>query len=92
VKTAASTVPQGTDENLGSTASREARKLFGRSHSAERVQRKLNRIIPAHPKDTLFSRWGMAPEPATVKIDPSVDMKTPPKIQVDTMPLLFCSD
>jgi hypothetical protein len=67
-------------------------KFFGRCHSAERVQRKLNRIIPAHPKDTLFSRWGMAPDPATVKIDPSVDMKTPPKIQVDTMPLLFCSD
>jgi hypothetical protein len=24
--------------------------------------------------------------PPTVKIDPSVDMKTPPKVQVDTMP------
>ena len=27
-----------------------------------------------------------SPKPVTVKIDPSVDMKTPPKIQVDTMP------
>ena len=29
---------------------------------------------------------GQAPQPVTVKIDPAVDMKTPPKIQVDTMP------
>jgi hypothetical protein len=37
-------------------------------------------------KVTPLSRWGKAPEPVQVKIDPSVDMKTPPKIQVDTMP------
>jgi hypothetical protein len=36
-------------------------------------------------KVTPLSRWGKAPEPVTVQIDPSVDMKTPPKIQVDTM-------
>jgi hypothetical protein len=35
---------------------------------------------------TPLSRWGKAPEPVTVKIDPSVDMKTPPKVQTDTMP------
>jgi hypothetical protein len=35
---------------------------------------------------TPLSRWGKATEPMTVKIDPSVDMKTPPKTQVDTMP------
>ena len=29
---------------------------------------------------------GQAAQPVTVKVDPSVDMKTPPKIQVDTMP------
>lgn len=34
---------------------------------------------------TPLSRWGNPPEPVTVKIDPSIDMKTPPKIQVDTM-------
>ena len=33
-----------------------------------------------------LSQWGKAPKPIEVKIDPSVDMKTPPKIQVDTMP------
>jgi hypothetical protein len=42
--------------------------------------------IQAGYKVTPLSCWGKAPEPVTVKIDPSIDMKTPPKIQVDTMP------
>jgi hypothetical protein len=42
--------------------------------------------IQAGFKITPLSRWGKAPEPVEVKIDPSVDMKTPPKIQVDRMP------
>jgi hypothetical protein len=42
--------------------------------------------IQAGYKVTPLSRWGKAPEPVTVTIDPAVDMKTPPKIQVDTMP------
>ena len=42
--------------------------------------------IQAGFKVTALSRWGQAPEPVTVTTDPSVDMKTPPKIQVDTMP------
>jgi hypothetical protein len=42
--------------------------------------------IQAGFKVTLLSDWGKAPRPPEVKIDPSVDMKTPPKIQVDTMP------
>ena len=36
-------------------------------------------------KVTALSRWGKSPEPVTVKIDPAVDMKTPPKTQVDSM-------
>jgi len=35
---------------------------------------------------TPLSQWGKPPQPVTVKVDPSIDMKTPPKIQVDTMP------
>jgi hypothetical protein len=37
-------------------------------------------------KITPLTRWGKTPEPVAFKIDPTVDMKTPPKIQVDTMP------
>jgi hypothetical protein len=42
--------------------------------------------IQAGYKVTALTEWGKAPRPVEVKIDPSVDMKTPPKIQVDTMP------
>ena len=42
--------------------------------------------IQAGFKVTPLSEWGKAPKPVEVKIDPTVDMKTPPKIQVDTMP------
>jgi hypothetical protein len=42
--------------------------------------------IQAALKVTPLSRWGKAPVPVAVKIDPTVDMKTAPKIQVDTMP------
>jgi hypothetical protein len=44
------------------------------------------RKIQAGLKVTLLSDWGKTPKGPEVKIDPSVDMKTPPKIQVDTMP------
>jgi len=42
--------------------------------------------IQAGFKATPLSGWGKAPEPVAVKIDPTVDMKTPPKTQIDTMP------
>jgi hypothetical protein len=42
--------------------------------------------IQAGYKITPLSQWGKEPTPPEVKIDPSIDMKTPPKIQVDTMP------
>lgn len=43
------------------------------------------RRIQAGFKITPLSQWGKSPEPVAVKIDPTVDMKTPPKTQVDTM-------
>ena len=42
--------------------------------------------IQAGYKITPLSSWGKTAEAVTGKVDPSVDMKTPPKIQVDTMP------
>jgi hypothetical protein len=42
--------------------------------------------IQAGMKVTLLSDWGKAPKAPELKIDPTVDMKTPPKTQVDTMP------
>ncbi|WP_373696639.1 DUF1254 domain-containing protein [Microvirga yunnanensis] len=44
--------------------------------------------IQAGFKITPLSEWGRPPKAPEVKIDPNVDMKTPPKVQVDTMPAL----
>lgn len=41
--------------------------------------------IQAGYKITPLSEWGKPSKPVEVKIDPGIDMKTPPKIQVDTM-------
>jgi hypothetical protein len=43
------------------------------------------RTIQAALKITMLSKWGKAPTPPAPKIDPNVDMKTPPKVLVDTM-------
>ena len=42
--------------------------------------------IQAGYKVTPLSLWGKAAVPVVAKIDPNVDMKTPPKTQVDAMP------
>ena len=42
--------------------------------------------IQAGYKVTPLSQWGKPATPPTVIIDTSVDMKTPPRVQVDTMP------
>jgi len=42
--------------------------------------------IQAGFRVTPLSEWGKTPKPVEVQIDPTVDMKTPPKTQVDTMP------
>ena len=41
--------------------------------------------VQAGYKITPLSQWGKPPKPVEAKIDPSIDMKTPPKTQVDTM-------
>jgi hypothetical protein len=43
------------------------------------------RKIQAGYKVALLSEFGKPPKPVEFKLDPSVDMKTPPKVQVDTM-------
>jgi hypothetical protein len=42
--------------------------------------------IQAGYKVTALSDWGKAPKPVEAKIDPGIDMKTPPKTQADSMP------
>jgi hypothetical protein len=42
--------------------------------------------IQAGYKITPLSAWGQAAQPVAVKIDPSIDMKTSPKQQIDSMP------
>ena len=42
--------------------------------------------IQAGFKITPLSQWDKTAEPVSVMVDPSVDMKTPPKTLVDTMP------
>jgi hypothetical protein len=42
--------------------------------------------IQAGYKIVPLSSWGQTPPPIETKIDPSIDMKTPPKLQVDNMP------
>lgn len=42
--------------------------------------------IQAGYKITPLSDWGSSPKPSEAKIDPAIDMKTPPKLQVDRMP------
>ena len=41
--------------------------------------------IQAGYKITPLSQWGKEPVPPVVKIDPAIDMKTSPKVTVDTM-------
>jgi hypothetical protein len=42
--------------------------------------------IQAELKITPLSNWGKPAEPAAGTVDPGIDMKTPPKIAVDSMP------
>jgi hypothetical protein len=56
-----------------------------RRRTARRTTKRFTRSSPGY-KITPLSQWGKAPEAIQFKVDPTIDMKTPPKIQVDTMP------
>jgi hypothetical protein len=60
--------------------------LLGRTQTNGAKDYEAVHKIQAGYKITPLSQWGKASVPPTATIDPTVDMKTPPKIQVDTMP------
>ena len=60
--------------------------IIGRTKTDGPLDYDAVRKIQAGYRITPLSQWGKSPVPPTAAIDPSVDMKTPPKIQVDTMP------
>src|SRR6185312_9770856 len=55
--------------------------IIGRTKTDGPADYSAVRAIQAGYKVTYLSDWGKAPRPIEVKIDPSVDMKTPPKVQ-----------
>ncbi len=60
--------------------------IIGRTQTNGPADYEAVRKIQAGYKITPLPDWGKTSAPPKVTIDPSVDMKTPPKAQVDTMP------
>jgi len=60
--------------------------IIGRTRTDGPSDYPVVRKIQAGFQITAHSRWGKEREPVPFTIDPTVDMKTPPKAQVDTMP------
>ena len=73
----------------GHRASTRRRPMSGSSAAprptGRRTMMRFTRSRPA-TRSRRCRDWGKTPRPVEVKIDPSIDMKTPPKMQVDTMP------
>jgi hypothetical protein len=61
--------------------------IIGRTKTDGPADYEAVRKIQAGLNVTPLSEWGRTPKPAELKADPSVDMKTPPREQVDTMPV-----
>jgi hypothetical protein len=61
--------------------------IIGRTKTDGPADYEAVRKIQAGFNVTPLSDWGKTPNPVEFKIDPSVDMKTPPREQVDTMPV-----
>ncbi len=60
--------------------------IIGRTKTDGPADYEAVRKIQAGFNVTPLSEWGKTPKPIELKVDPSVDMKTPPREQVDTMP------
>ncbi|ACL62222.1 protein of unknown function DUF1254 [Methylobacterium nodulans ORS 2060] len=60
--------------------------IIGRTRTDGPADYDAVRKIQAGFKVTPLSDWGKTPRAPEIKIDSSVDMKTPPRVQVDTMP------
>jgi len=60
--------------------------IIGRTKTDGPADYEAVRKIQAGFNVTPLSDWGKTPKPVEFKADPSVDMKTPPREQVDTMP------
>jgi hypothetical protein len=60
--------------------------IIGRTKTDGPADYEAVRKIQAGFNVTPLSGWGKTPKPVEFKVDPSVDMKTPPREQVDTMP------
>ena len=61
--------------------------IIGRTKTDGPADYETVRKIQAGFNVTPLSDWGKTPRPVEFKVDPSVDMKTPPREQVDTMPV-----
>jgi hypothetical protein len=60
--------------------------IIGRTKTDGPADYEAVRQVQAGYRITPLSRWGATAEPVVGTVDPSVDMKTPPKTTVDTMP------
>src|SRR6202011_53887 len=61
--------------------------IIGRTKTDGPADYEAVRKIQAGFNVTPLSGWGKTQKPVEFKVDPSVDMKTPPREQVDTMPV-----
>jgi hypothetical protein len=61
--------------------------IIGRTKTDGPADYEAVRKIQAGFNVTPLSDWGKTPKPVEFKVDPSVDMKTPPREQADTMPV-----
>jgi len=59
--------------------------VIGRTQTNGAADYKAVHKIQAGFKLTKLSEWGKKPSPVTLKVDPNVDMKTPPMLQVKQM-------